>query len=381
MRQRQQSKLLSWVGGLLWLFWVFQPAAALADINVNATKDATNYKYENVEGSIRAFLCTPDQGRDSQVLYTCINKLYRFGIAVGGFMVTFFLVLAGYFYLIGGTESKAKGKSILSNALVGLAILSFSYILLKFLNPSLVVFRPIQPPIFTADRPVFCTAGQPANNCILLDGTTPYSGDGTAGGSTPGPGKCEELTGSNGLVCKAGCTRSDKAQCHPQYDNSIKIASSKFGVDADFIRAKIQTESTWDEKATNSSGGQGLMQVTPVAIKDVKQLGDTSCDGNMQNPDDNIMCGTRYLQRVKQLLTKQFGSAVADDYRAQLAAYNGGYNKQKYQKDLCGDRFNFECPFTDSSKTACDVKKNKENMNHPVRVMEFYNQYKRLKCN
>lgn len=137
-------------------------------------------KYEGVEQSIQDFLCAPSEGSNANALTTCINRLYRFGITVGGIMLVFFIVLAGYFYLAGGESSKAKGKSIFQNALLGVIILLFSYTLLNFLNPNLAMFRPIQPPIFSANMPTCADLGLGENCLISLAGSTEgsYSGAG-----------------------------------------------------------------------------------------------------------------------------------------------------------------------------------------------------------
>lgn len=142
-----------WVFGLALIGLVLlSPVAVRAQTDPKTQKPTNEIKYQNVEGSIRAFLCTPDQGPANVVMYTCINKLFRFGIVTGGFVLVFLVVMAAYFYLAGGEASKAKGKEIISSSLVGLAMLLLSYTLLKFINPYLVDFRIIQPPIFKADN-------------------------------------------------------------------------------------------------------------------------------------------------------------------------------------------------------------------------------------
>ena len=59
------------------------------------------------------------------------------------------LVIAGYIYMAadGNEEAVTKAKDIITTTIASLVILAAGYILLKFLNPDLVKFQPIQPAI------------------------------------------------------------------------------------------------------------------------------------------------------------------------------------------------------------------------------------------
>lgn len=124
-------------------------------------------KYEGVDTSIREFLCAPSEPADGHDLERCVNKLYRFGISFGAIALVFFIVFAGYMYMTGGETGKVKAKGILQNALIGMGILLFSYVLLSFVNPSLVLIKPIQPPIFTATDLPSCEAVGFSKDCVL----------------------------------------------------------------------------------------------------------------------------------------------------------------------------------------------------------------------
>lgn len=92
------------------------------------------------------------------------------------------------------------------------------------------------------------------------------------------------------------------------YDSIIEAASETYGLDADLIRAVIQTESSYNQNAVSSAGAQGLMQLMPGTAA---SLGVTDSFDAQQN----IFAGTQYL---KQQLSR-FG-----DIRLALAAYNTG---------------------------------------------------------
>ncbi len=133
-------------------------------------------KYEGVDGSIKKYLCTPSNPSTGKDIENCINKLYRFGISFGAIALVFFIVLAGYMYITGGESGKAKAKGMLQNSLVGMAMLLGTYLLLGFINPNLLLFRSIQPPIFTAPDFASCADLGLGDGCIIAS-----SGDGSSG--------------------------------------------------------------------------------------------------------------------------------------------------------------------------------------------------------
>jgi hypothetical protein len=139
-------------------------------INTNTTAPSELPQYnKGVDTSIRDYLCTPEDSNLGGALYTCIGRLYRFGISFGSIALVFFIVLAGYMYLTGGETAKGKAKGILLSAFTGMGLLLSSYLLLHFINPDLTNFKSIQPPIFTAVLPKCEDVGYGVN-CILTTG-------------------------------------------------------------------------------------------------------------------------------------------------------------------------------------------------------------------
>lgn len=117
-------------------------------------------KYSGVESEIKQFLCTPTDAKINPEgakgdLYTCINKLYRFAIVISSIVAVFFIVIAGYIYMAaeGNEESVTKAKDILVTSVASIVILFIGYILLKFLNPDVIKFQPIQPQNLTGANP------------------------------------------------------------------------------------------------------------------------------------------------------------------------------------------------------------------------------------
>jgi soluble lytic murein transglycosylase-like protein len=92
-------------------------------------------------------------------------------------------------------------------------------------------------------------------------------------------------------------------------DQAIKMASKRYNVSEDLIRAVIRTESNYDPHAVSRAGAMGLMQLMP---RTMLELG-------VQKPFDiyqNIDGGVRYL---KMMLERYDG-----DLDKSLAAYNAG---------------------------------------------------------
>lgn len=138
-------------------------------------------QYNNgVDTSIEQYLCVPSEANLGTALYSCISKIYRFGVAVGAIALVFFVVYAGYSYMAGGETGKEKGKSVFLSAITGMVIILSSYVLLGFINPELTKIKVIQPPIFSAGDLPSCEDVGLQQACVLPSGQI------NQGGGTPG---------------------------------------------------------------------------------------------------------------------------------------------------------------------------------------------------
>jgi soluble lytic murein transglycosylase len=81
-------------------------------------------------------------------------------------------------------------------------------------------------------------------------------------------------------------------------------------VSADLVRAVIQTESNFNPRAVSRAGARGLMQLTPVTLRQVKMQIDPF------DPRENILAGTKYLG---MMLDRHDGNVPLA-----LASYNAG---------------------------------------------------------
>jgi hypothetical protein len=100
-----------------------------------------------------------------------------------------------------------------------------------------------------------------------------------------------------------------KPMVAPPYRELVEAAAARYSVDANLITSVIAVESNFDPKAVSRKNARGLMQLLPetAARFGVK---------NIDDPQENIDAGTRYL---RDLLQKYH-----DDLVLTLAAYNAG---------------------------------------------------------
>jgi len=104
-----------------------------------------------------------------------------------------------------------------------------------------------------------------------------------------------------------------------RYDRLIREISQKYDVDPALVKAVIKAESDFNPYAVSKKGAQGLMQLMPKTLKDLKVY-------DPFHPVENIDGGVRYLKR----LLKQFNN----DISLTLAAYHAGAKTVEKYEDI-----------------------------------------------
>ena len=104
-----------------------------------------------------------------------------------------------------------------------------------------------------------------------------------------------------------------------RYDRLIREISQKYDVDPALVKAVIKAESDFNPYAVSKKGAQGLMQLMPKTLNDLKVY-------DPFHPRENIDGGVRYLKR----LLKQFNN----DISLTLAAYHAGAKTVEKYEDI-----------------------------------------------
>jgi soluble lytic murein transglycosylase-like protein len=124
----------------------------------------------------------------------------------------------------------------------------------------------------------------------------------------------------------------------PPYRELVEAAAARYNVDADLIKSVIAVESNFDPKAVSPKKARGLMQLLPETAA---RLGVR----NIEDPQENIDAGTRYLRELLEKYNNNLALA--------LAAYNAGPERIQ--------RYGRVPPFAETISYVRRVRRNYEN--------------------
>ncbi len=74
----------------------------------------------------------------SATLPDYLNRVFQLSIMLGGILAVVFLIIGGFEYMTSEATGKKDGKERIQNALLGLALLLFSYLILYIINPNIL---------------------------------------------------------------------------------------------------------------------------------------------------------------------------------------------------------------------------------------------------
>lgn len=109
-------------------------------------------------------------------------------------------------------------------------------------------------------------------------------------------------------------TTTDKTIYAGDYSKEINTAAKETGMDPHLLGIMMGKESNGNPKALSPKQAYGLMQITPIALKQVKM--DTGKDFDLTDPQQNIMAGA--------LLLKNYLKQFKGNIRLAVGAYNAG---------------------------------------------------------
>jgi soluble lytic murein transglycosylase-like protein len=141
------------------------------------------------------------------------------------------------------------------------------------------------------------TTPPPARTAALVKSTAASSNATKADGSASG---LNSGSGTNGASNKLSSARLEEL---------VQSTAARHGVDANLVRAVIQTESGGNPGAVSRKGAVGLMQLMPTTALELGVK-------NMYSAEQNLEAGVRYLHTLLD--------RYAGDLDKALAAYNAG---------------------------------------------------------
>ncbi|NIO09153.1 MAG: transglycosylase SLT domain-containing protein [Deltaproteobacteria bacterium] len=105
----------------------------------------------------------------------------------------------------------------------------------------------------------------------------------------------------------------------PSFEQIVRSASNRYGVDPNLVWAVMKVESNFDPYAVSKKGARGLMQLMPATARQHRV-------DNIHDPGQNIQAGVRHLR----LLLDRFKGNL----RLGLAAYNAGSRTVERYKNI-----------------------------------------------
>lgn len=110
-----------------------------------------------------------------------------------------------------------------------------------------------------------------------------------------------------------------------RYDELVKSAAARYGVDPHLIVAVMRQESGFNSRARSHKGATGLMQLMPATAR---RFGVT----NIYDPAQNIDAGVRYLRLLLDMFNGDVSLALAGYNAGENAVINSGYKIPRYRE-------------------------------------------------
>lgn len=151
----------------------------------------------------------------------------------------------------------------------------------------------------------------PAQKPQAVKGATAKAAAPATAPATPSMVAAQPIVMQSGVPGEVTVEHITETTGNPKYDEYIKQAAARNGIDPNLIVAVMRQESGFNSRALSYKGASGLMQLMPGTAR---RFGVT----NIYDPQQNIEGGARYLR----FLLDQFNG----DIQLVLAGYNAGEN-------------------------------------------------------
>jgi soluble lytic murein transglycosylase-like protein len=112
---------------------------------------------------------------------------------------------------------------------------------------------------------------------------------------------------------------------NPKYDEYIKQAAARNGIDPNLIVSVMRQESGFNARALSYKGATGLMQLMPGTAR---RFGVT----NIYDPQQNIEGGARYLRFLLDQFNGDISLVLAGYNAGENAVVNSGYRVPRYRE-------------------------------------------------
>ncbi len=153
----------------------------------------------------------------------------------------------------------------------------------------------------------------------------------------------EEMARINGTI------RQDFFENAVPFGELIHKKALKYDVDPALVAAVVETESSFRTGARSQVGARGLMQLMP-------RTGRWMGARNLDDPEQNVEAGTKYLKYLQKRFDGNLGKAIA--------AYNGGEGNVK--------RYNGVPPFRETQSYVTKVLSRYERRNQELKAYEQF---------
>lgn len=271
-----------------------------AKVKINIPSLSVDIPTLNLSAFSNVVQGTDDNGQDYLFLpfiSVYLAAAYKLGVGIAGVLSVIMIMVGGFIWLVSaGDSGKIKqGKSMITNAVVGLLLTVGSYTALQVINPDLTNLKGLR---VTLVKPI---------ELEINDDYLPEV-DSTSTGGAPPSGGSSNLPPS-------------------QYDSIFAKYAPCAGVDPQVLKAIATAESGLKADKINGSGYIGLFQTKaancPSVVKDY-------CT-DLTNPDNNTAAGAAMIKKSVTTIQSKCPDATPHDQMVMIyVAHNMGGGMLQY---------------------------------------------------